>query len=319
LTYTNIGGFAQITYSNEKFTFITGGRFDNHSNYGSSFNPRIAGLFNVTDKISLRGSFNTAFKAPSPYQIYNSVAIPVEENGIIVGVDYWGIPNTNLKPEELTSYEFGIRGIITPQISVEVVGFRNQIKGLISSIQGVKLDSNIYCTLRDTFAGTFVNDNNAISTLYGLDFILNFREIVKPIHLNANLYVSYFKGEETLPVSGDVIDVCRSMPQILAKFRINFTPIRNFYVSIDNIYSSEWYVRNISNQIEYKNPLKKNDGFYTMDLVLTYKIKNLSLLLKINNVFDKLYGGIEAYGGSADMKYNPQTRRVVYGGITINF
>ncbi len=319
LTYTNIGGFAQFTYTHEKFTLITGGCYDKHSTYGSSLNPRVSALFNITDKISLHGAFNTAFKAPTPYHIYASVAIPVEENGKIVGIDYWTVPNTNLEPEKLTSYELGIRGIITPQISFEISGFRNEISGLISYIKNVKFDRTLYCTLRDSVAATWTNDKNALSILYGLNFILNFREIVKPIHLNANLYVSYFKGEETLPVSGDVIDVCRSVPQSLAKFRINFTPIRNFYVSIDNIYSSEWYARNIQTKKDFENPLKKNDGFYTMDMLLSYKIKNVSLLLKINNVFDELYGGIEAYGSGADMKYNPQTRRIFYGGITINF
>ena len=49
LTYSNLAGFLQTTYSNERLTLLLGVRYDRHSEYKSKTNPRIAGIFNITE------------------------------------------------------------------------------------------------------------------------------------------------------------------------------------------------------------------------------------------------------------------------------
>ncbi|MEZ5083514.1 MAG: TonB-dependent receptor [Bacteroidales bacterium] len=52
------------------------------------------------------------------------------------------------------------------------------------------------------------------------------------------------------------------------------------------------------------------EGFYTMDLINRFKInRNFHAFLIINNLFNAKYGGIDAYGGINDLKYNPQYGR----------
>lgn len=51
------------------------GRFENYSDFGSTFNGKVAARFEVTDDVALRGSVSTGFRAPSLNQIwFNNVS-----------------------------------------------------------------------------------------------------------------------------------------------------------------------------------------------------------------------------------------------------
>jgi hemoglobin/transferrin/lactoferrin receptor protein len=57
--------------------------------------------------------------------------------------------------------------------------------------------------------------------------------------------------------------------------------------------------------------------YYNLDFVFSLKInKNLSGIIKVLNVFDAQYGGIDAIGMDVDLQYNPQLRRNIRLGLT---
>jgi outer membrane cobalamin receptor len=309
LTYSNLAGFLQTTYSNKMFTLMMGVRYDAHSEYKSKVNPRIAGLFNINKKTSIRISYNQAFRAPPPYKVYNAIAVDNGDGSIF----YLQIPNEDLEPEKFSAFEVGIRHLFNKNTSLELIGYHNSISSLITSGRK-ELDPTRYPSADGTQANTDINSLSAKSLLYGADLIVQFNDIYKPMNLNARFYLSYMDGRETLP-NGDRIDLFRNTPEVLAKFRVNATPIKNFYIGIDGIYSSEWFAR-IYSKADINIQENRSDEYFTVDFVAHYTIPSeygdFKLNFKLNNAFDTSYGGFK-------YRDNPQYKRSFYLGIEYIF
>ncbi len=309
LTYSNLAGFLQGTYSTNRFTLMMGIRYDDHSEYENKINPRIAGLFNISEKTSIRASYNQAFRAPPPYKVYNAIAVDNGDGSIF----YLQIPNENLEPEKFSSFEVGLRHIVNKNTSVELIGYHNNISSLITSGR-VEIDPSRYPFADGTHANTDINSLSAKSFLNGVDFIVSLNNVYEPIQANASFFLSYMNGRETLP-NGDKIDLFRNTPEFLAKLRMNATPFKNFYIGLDGIYSSGWYAR-IYAKADLDLPENKSDGYFTMDLITHYKIPSeygdFKLYLKVNNAFDASYGGFK-------YRDNPQYKRSFFVGIEYSF
>ncbi|MCP4132998.1 MAG: TonB-dependent receptor [bacterium] len=318
LTYYNIAGFLQAAYSTDMFNIMAGGRFDYHSKYDYTANPRVAGQFNFSKDTSVRASFGMAFKAPAPYYAYHSIA---SNNGGLI--QYVDVPNPNLEPEKLTSYELGFRHLLNKAISLEIVGYLNLLKNMISTttIAGSTYPGS-FNDVNTTTITTYSNDNSAKATVIGVDGIVHIRNIVEAIKLSSDIYLSFIKGWETLPSSNGDIDNLRMSPLFSGKVRISAVPVKGLYVGIDNIYFHDWYARRIKNTNastdtdSYNNPDNKHDKYFVMDVILSYEIiQNFKIHSEVNNVFDAKYAGIDAYPFVETLKYNPQTGRNFYGGL----
>jgi hemoglobin/transferrin/lactoferrin receptor protein len=309
LTYNNLAGFLQGTYSTKSFTLMMGIRYDDHSEYESKINPRIAGLYNITKKTSIRASYNQAFRAPPPYKVYNAIAVDNGDGSIF----YLQLPNEDLEPEKFSAFEVGLRHIVNKNTSLELIGYHNNISSLITSGR-VKIDPSLYPFADGTHANTDINSISAKSFLNGVDFIVTLNNVYEPIRANASFFLSYMKGRETLP-NGDKIDLFRNTPEFLAKLRVNTTPINNLYLGLDGIYSSEWYAR-IYTKADLDIPENRSDGYFTMDFIAQYKIPSeygdFKLYLKVNNAFDVSYGGFK-------YRDNPQYKRSVFVGMAYSF
>ena len=305
LTYYNLGGFFQGTYSTEKFTVMMGARYDAHSEYENKVNPRIAGLYNISENTSMRASYNQAFRAPTPYKVYNAIAVDNGDGTIF----YLQVPNEDLEPERFSAFEVGLRQMFTQNISMELIGYHNKITGLVTSGRK-ELDSDKYPYADKTHANADMNSKDAESILNSANLIVSFSDLYKPLKLNANFYFSYMKGEETLP-NGDEIDVFRNVPKFLTKFRVNAVPIKNLYVGIDTIYCSKWYAR-VYSKADLELPDRRSDGYFTMDFIANYRIPSkygdFRINIRVDNIFDESYGGFK-------YRDNPQYRRSFYGGI----
>lgn len=78
--------------NNKKLNIELGGRYNNHSRYGTNYTYTFNPSYKITDRIRVFGSIASGFKAPSIYQLYDT---------------YSG--NTNLKAETSVNYETGIQ------------------------------------------------------------------------------------------------------------------------------------------------------------------------------------------------------------------
>jgi len=63
--------------------------------------------------------------------------------------------------------------------------------------------------------------------------------------------------------------------------------------------------------------LKKTDGYYAMNAVTSYSLSdNLSMFLKVTNLFDEKYGSVNATILEENLVYNPQLSRSIRFGFS---
>ena len=79
----NIAVFAEFdTYLTTDWNLVLAGRFEDYSDFGSTFTSKLASRYSINESLSLRGAISTGFRAPSLAQTsYKSVST-LFENGI---------------------------------------------------------------------------------------------------------------------------------------------------------------------------------------------------------------------------------------------
>jgi iron complex outermembrane receptor protein len=82
---SNIGVYADIESDiTDKFLLTTALRYENYSDFGSNLSGKLGARLKITDNISVRGSINKGFRAPSLAQTFNSVTTSTVQAGAIV-------------------------------------------------------------------------------------------------------------------------------------------------------------------------------------------------------------------------------------------
>ena len=107
----------------DKFDISLAGRFDDYNDFGSTFNPKVGFTYRPLDNLVLRGSWSTAFRAPSLTQagvqlrttrasfdcsVNSAVAdLYCEGQGTVRGNNVLELGNPALRAEESETYSFG--------------------------------------------------------------------------------------------------------------------------------------------------------------------------------------------------------------------
>ena len=350
ITFTNIAGFLQGYFTWEKSSFIAGVRADHNSMYGSTINPRLAFLYKLSERTSLKTSFGTAFRAPATSITYSSIAVPQNDS-----IAYQLIPNPQLKPEFLKTYEAGVSHAFSDKVTFNVSGYFNEIDNLIYSAIGPfdpapfpRAAQYAVSNIEPYFARSYVNSEGAKAWLFGLQSTLNATDIVPAIKLNMAFHLSYAHGEEDLPENGRLytggtdefpgntglvagggpqllpeidrhIDNFRMMPTWLGQVTLDFEPIQKLYIRFDQVFSSSWIRRYVPDAKSYQDPYYTVNGYYTLDALSSYQFnKYFQTFVKVRNVFDTAFAGIEPTGLDVDLPYNPQPGRNIQFGISFN-
>ncbi|MCB1142431.1 MAG: TonB-dependent receptor [Leptospiraceae bacterium] len=342
LRFQNKGGFLQTTINIQNTTIIAGARYDKNSLYEGSFNPRIALIYKLTPKSSLRTSYTEGFRGPPIYLSYNSIATGSTSSGIT----YLFVPNKNLQPEKLKSYELGWRYLYSKISSAEIVLFHNSVKNKFNSLK-VRRDEYLYPYSTQSRVDTFGNIGR--SELTGIDIIFLFKELYKPIHLNLSLSNSFAKGVEYLSpdyskVENEIenyildqydpkrnkINNYRSVPRRMNSLRISSKFFERWFLALDLINTEGWYSKNIRTKSQYDtaefNPTyniyyssNKMQGYTIIDFNTFFEINQyFRLVSKITNLTNEVISGKGAYDGSNNLDIHPQYRRNVYAGFEVN-
>ncbi|WP_057831003.1 TonB-dependent receptor [Colwellia sp. TT2012] len=123
-------------------------RYEDYSDFGTTTNPKVSFIWSATDDIAIRGSWGTAFRAPSLSQLglgrtdespnlvdtircdavgnVNKACEPQEYTAIFEG-------NPDLGPEESTSYNFGLMYNITESLELSLDYYSYDIENIIDS------------------------------------------------------------------------------------------------------------------------------------------------------------------------------------------
>lgn len=150
--------FAQYDMNpTEKLNIIIGARYDNHNQYQSQFNPKLAVNYKISDKVSVKGSVGRGFKAPDFRQLYfdftnstvgytvlgyNVAATRLQElanNGELPASTVANLPsilaqfNNELKAESSLGYNIGASIKPFSNLDFNVNLFRNDVTNLIDT------------------------------------------------------------------------------------------------------------------------------------------------------------------------------------------
>lgn len=245
-TVTETAAFVAINQSfSEKLSFNGGVRLTNHSVYGLQLIPQITFQYDLLNTTTLNLSASRGFRSPTLGELF------------LFGA------NTNLKPEKLWSYEFGIRQkLLAEQLEINLNGFL---------IEGTDLI---------VMTGSFPNNKNQnINTLKNKGAELQARYMLsKNFSMNANYS---YTGMETQMIGA---------PESQAFFECNYT-IASMLINFS--------IKNISNlltAVSTQAAKEKKQNFTLINGAIWYKLqKQLTIYLKGENLLNKQYEIIDGY------------------------
>ena len=146
----------------KKVDLTLAGRFDDYSDFGNTFNPKIGLRWQPMQQVLLRGSYNTGFRAPTLYEIYQppsltfttdnyddpllcpgGTPVPGASAGVVCGQQVLqrlsgpagiGLPASALNPEDSKTYTLGFVLEPTPQWTFGIDYWNIKIEKQISAL-----------------------------------------------------------------------------------------------------------------------------------------------------------------------------------------
>ncbi|WP_110875269.1 TonB-dependent receptor domain-containing protein [Helicobacter cinaedi] len=141
----------------EPFTITLGLRDTYNTKFGNHISPRIYGVLDITDSLTLKGGVSTGYKTPYTNQLVSGVY----GYGSQGKLGFLG--NPDLKPETSINYELGLV-FDNDYVDFSVTGFRNNFSNKITSQSVTSGDAfNAYCS-----SSSKIYDNGC-SQLYNAD------------------------------------------------------------------------------------------------------------------------------------------------------
>jgi len=314
----NFGGYVSLGFDiTENFLIDATGRFENYSDFGDAFVYKFSSRYKfLDDKISLRGSYSTGFRAPSLHQIYTQKAqysfVPGQgiqvsglANNVSPQIRLLGIPS--LDAENSTNLTVGVGVNLTDNLSftVDYYDIKVEDRIVLSNEIGPSGDPSeiLDQILSDNGIVSLSFFTNAIDTkTSGIDVVATYRNIaLGDGQLAFNFAANYtidnerdgdVKNPDIIETAGQsVIDATQealiftSRPEYKAILGIDFT-INKFNFSLNNTLFGPTKFRNSgmdSNlQIEFQEKV-------VTDLGISYQAtSNVNILLNINNIFNVL-------------------------------
>lgn len=321
---SSIGVYADVElYITDRFMVGGAGRFENYSDFGSTFNGKISSRFELSKVFALRGSLSTGFRAPSLHQQYfNNITSDIVDGVLLNNGTFRNDSDVakqleipELKEETSVNMSLGLTADVSSNFHVSVDAYKIEIDDRI--IYTGSLGNDVYGNpipeLRELFepfgvetARFFTNAVN--STTKGVDLVLNYKLPLEKSKFNFSLLYSYnetkvddelnqvpkyFVGQEDVyfgPQERSLLET--NYPKNKAIFTIDYT--RNkFGIMLRNTYfgivTRNGFPFGVS---------QEHSGKIVTDISASYKFtEQLSFLLGASNLFD-VYPDEQVYDNS---------------------
>jgi iron complex outermembrane receptor protein len=120
---------------------VAGIRYDNKTSlFASKTSPRLSFVYTPSSRLVVRGGYSTAFRFPTFSELYqDSWFISASNPGIpnlLIPLSTF-TPNPNLKPEEISTFDFGGEYQLSPAVSVKADLYRSRVKNFIVIVQNL--------------------------------------------------------------------------------------------------------------------------------------------------------------------------------------
>ena len=240
-----VGIYGQYQGAIGDVTYTLGARYDKYSDFGETFNPRVALVYQALESTSLKLLYGSAFRAPMYNELYYSSI-----TGEVAG-------NPNLEPESVDTYEaILVQKIFSTvltlsyfytQVDNAIVQVRNSVELLSSENVGSQnysglefesisefFDKTLYLHLGAThILGS--DEDVRVTPDTTLSTILNYRYNKLNINLSGYYHSQAENDYETYIKTLDAYTVIDS--------KITYTFNKNFmtYIEVKNLLDSEYY------------------------------------------------------------------------------
>jgi iron complex outermembrane receptor protein len=196
-------------------------RFENYSDFGSTFNYKLASRLKITDKLSLRASTSTGFRAPSQQQKYyaKTNTLFVSSPAGLVAVESGTFTNSSepakilgipaLKQETSISYTIGATARLADNLELTVDAYQININDRIVLTNNFTAggDAVLKSKLDAANAGAANFFTNAIDTrARGIESVLNYtKRINTKSDIRFTLAGTFIKNEVIKDAAGKPI------------------------------------------------------------------------------------------------------------------
>jgi len=305
----DIGFFAQVgVYPlGGQMELLLGARIDHHysvddlteTDYSiTALNPRIAGRYSLSDKITLRASYGSGFRVP--YLFAEDLHLCASSPRIYKGAD--------LQPERARSFSFGV-DYIKRWNEIGIGVFYTRIDDKVEFIDLSEEETDIPAG----FDFAWANVDRATS-LEG-DFYLRGRPLYW-LGYNFNAVYTHAKfAERREPEIADSDRIPRS-PAFTANGELVFSA-NNLDIRTSANFTGSMFIDHVPDEDMENYRLVKTDPFVTFDLGANYRLTNsLQLILNARNVLG--YTQPLRDVSDAAFIYAPLIGREIFGGIRID-
>ncbi len=315
INFSNISEFLQFYYRLDKFRFLGGLRYDINTLYGNRFSPQLGILYKSGKKIAIHLSAGNAYKAPPSSIVYQSLGYPVDNAGS--GIEYLILPNKKLKPEKFNTVELGITRSFFKRARIYQTFFYYRITDHIIPETFHMGDFNYPDAVNDSVK-IWINNGQSISNVVGSQTTILINDLIRAVNLDAELSLSFMNRHDHVPGVMEIVENYFSlMPKHSGILKVSFYPVKNWYIHIESHWMTKWLRLLIPFEDLYSELFKDTDGYYAMNAVTSYNLgDNLSVFLKVTNLFDEKYGSVNATILEENLVYNPQLSRSIRFGFS---
>lgn len=175
---SNIGFYVDSELNvNAEFLVAGALRYENYSDFGNTFNYKLATRYKLMDGLSARASFSSGFRAPSLAQIHYNLLF----NNIVAGRSERTLLASNTST---VAKSFGIESLTEEKANNIAVGVTYKKSGFTATIDGYVISVKDRIVLTDVFDATSLNvgadaaqffANGVDTKTSGVDIVLSYR------------------------------------------------------------------------------------------------------------------------------------------------
>ncbi len=308
----------QIALS-ENLQLSIAGRLDDSSEYGSSFNPRLA-LIHSTEALTHKWIYSQAYLAPSNYQKYKIYGNPLQPNTQGDGNAYqtarYRVANPDLQPEKSKNIEYNLEWYLSPNDQLGFSIYYTTINDIISNEESLPGKSNFIpntTILPDPSGnnGPVGAANSTKAIIYGGDISYQGHSFFSGYDVSYWANYSYVDGTIDYEYNYSLPYSATHVLKSGGTLRYGDWRISPSMRWVSPIMAAPF--KDSNNNVVFA----KENGHFVTNLYGSYAFdKQKKLSFKIDNLFDKHYYGVR-YNSSS--KYlSPQDARMFSIALTIN-
>ncbi len=187
---SNVGIYFDSEFNfTEKFLVGAALRFEDYSDFGSTFNFKLASRFKANDNLTLRGSISSGFRAPSLAQLYYNLKFTNIVNGE-------SLPSLLSANNSTVTKAFGIEQLKEETAFNASLGFTYKIGGFTATIDAYSITVDDRIILTDNFDASGLNlgvdaaqffANGVDTKTQGIDIVLNYKRTFDEHRVNVGL------------------------------------------------------------------------------------------------------------------------------------